>query len=82
MGWPNDWEWTSAFVLGGERVHLRLDGLSALFLVLVSIVGGAGAAYARFANTVRKNCTRKAADKSEERTSHGHILRSLFGLNY
>ncbi len=42
-----DWEWTSAFVLGGERIHLRLDGLSALFLVPVSVIGGAGAAYAR-----------------------------------
>ncbi|MFA7233329.1 MAG: proton-conducting transporter membrane subunit [Terrimicrobiaceae bacterium] len=42
-----DWEWASAFMLGGERVHLRLDGLSAFFLVLVSVIGGAGAAYAR-----------------------------------
>ena len=42
-----DWEWTSAFVLGGERAHLRLDGLSALFLLLVSVIGGTGAAYAR-----------------------------------
>ncbi|MEI6033026.1 MAG: proton-conducting transporter membrane subunit [Verrucomicrobiae bacterium] len=44
---PSDWEWTSTFLLGGERVHLRLDGVSAIFLVLVSIIGGAGAAYAR-----------------------------------
>ena len=42
-----EWEWTSAFVLGGERAHLRLDGLSALFLLLVSVIGGTGAAYAR-----------------------------------
>lgn len=42
-----DWEWTSAFLVGGERIHLRLDGLSALFLVLVSVIGGAGASYAR-----------------------------------
>lgn len=42
-----NWEWTSAFLLGGESVHLRLDGLSALFLVLVCVIGGAGAAYAR-----------------------------------
>lgn len=42
-----DWEWTSAFELGGERVYLRMDGLSALFLVLVSVIGGVGAAYAR-----------------------------------
>jgi hydrogenase-4 component B len=42
-----DWEWTSAFLLGGEQVHLRLDGISAIFLVLVCVIGGAGAAYAR-----------------------------------
>src|ERR1035437_778598 len=41
------WEWRSAFSLGGEFVHLRLDGLSALFLVLLCAVGGAGAVYAR-----------------------------------
>ncbi len=41
-----DWEWRSGFLLGGEPLHLRLDGLSALFLVLLSVVGGAGAVYA------------------------------------
>src|SRR5947209_691480 len=43
---PTDWEWRSAFALGGELVHLRLDGLSALFLALLCVVGGAGAVYA------------------------------------
>jgi hydrogenase-4 component B len=43
-----DWEWRSGFVtVGGEPLHLRLDGVSALFLALLSVVGGAGAAYAR-----------------------------------
>ena len=42
-----DWEWRSAISLGGEFVHLRLDGLSALFLALLCVVGGAGAVYAR-----------------------------------
>ena len=42
-----DWEWRSAFPLGGEPLHLRLDGVSALFLVLLCVVGGAGAVYAR-----------------------------------
>ena len=41
------WEWRSGFLLGGETAHLRLDGVSALFLVLVSVVGGAGAVYSR-----------------------------------
>jgi hydrogenase-4 component B len=42
-----DWEWRSEFLLGGEALHFRLDAMSALFLVLLSVVGGAGAAYAR-----------------------------------
>jgi len=33
--------------LGGEVVHLRLDAVSALFLALLGLVGGAGAAYGR-----------------------------------
>ncbi len=40
------WDWRSAFALGGESVHLRLDAVSALFLALLSLVGGAGAVYA------------------------------------
>jgi hydrogenase-4 component B len=43
----SDWEWRSGFPVGGERVHLRLDGVSALFLALLSVVGGGGAVYAR-----------------------------------
>jgi hydrogenase-4 component B len=42
-----DWQWWSAFALGGEVLHLRLDGLSAMFLVLLGVVGGSGAVYAR-----------------------------------
>ncbi len=42
-----DWEWRSSFLLGGEPLHLRLDGLSAFFLVLLCVVGGAGSVYAR-----------------------------------
>jgi hydrogenase-4 component B len=42
-----DWEWQSAFALGGELVHLRLDAVSALFLALLCVVGGTGAVYAR-----------------------------------
>jgi hydrogenase-4 component B len=44
---PSDWEWRSAFLVGGEALHLRLDGVSALFLVLLSVVTAAGAVYAR-----------------------------------
>lgn len=40
------WEWRSTFDIGGERLHLRLDALSAWFVVLVALVGAAGAVYA------------------------------------
>lgn len=42
-----DWEWRSELSLGGELLHLRLDGVSALFLALLSVVGGTGAVYAQ-----------------------------------
>jgi hydrogenase-4 component B len=42
-----DWEWRSAFAVGGETIHLRLDAVSALFLALLCVVAAAGAAYAR-----------------------------------
>jgi hydrogenase-4 component B len=42
-----DWEWRSTFTLGGERLHLLLDGVSALFLLPLCVIGGAGAVYAR-----------------------------------
>ena len=41
------WEWRSGFPIGGVPLHLRLDGISSVFLVLLSVVGGAGAVYAR-----------------------------------
>lgn len=41
------WEWRSAWTLGGQPVHLRIDGVSAFFLVLMWVVGGVGAVYAR-----------------------------------
>ncbi len=45
LGAP-EWEWRSRFPVGGEPLHFRLDALSALFLALVGVVGGAGAIYA------------------------------------
>jgi hydrogenase-4 component B len=41
------WDWRGKFALGGEHPHLRLDAVSAWFLALVAVVGGAGAVYAR-----------------------------------
>ncbi len=46
LGAP-DWEWRGVWRLGGDAIHLRLDGVSALFLVLLSVVSGLGALYAR-----------------------------------
>jgi hydrogenase-4 component B len=42
-----DWEWRSDFTVGGEVVYLRLDAVSALFMVLLCIVGGAASVYGR-----------------------------------
>jgi hydrogenase-4 component B len=47
LGGGADWEWRSGFPVGGETLHLRLDGISAIFLALVGVVGGLGAIYAR-----------------------------------
>ena len=39
------WEWHSAWTLGGEHIFMRLDGISAFFLLLLAIVGASGALY-------------------------------------
>jgi len=41
------WELKTAFPVGGEALRLQFDGLSAFFMALISVLGGAGAAYAR-----------------------------------
>ena len=41
------WDWRGGFPIGGERLHFRLDGISAFFLILLVVVGSAGAVYAR-----------------------------------
>jgi hydrogenase-4 component B len=40
------WDWQPDFVIGGEELHLRLDGISAFFLILLSVLGGTGTLYA------------------------------------
>jgi len=40
-----DLNWHSTFPVGGELLHLRLDALSAFFLMLVGVIGGTGAIY-------------------------------------
>lgn len=46
LGAP-EWQWRSGFRVGGEPIHLRLDAISAMFLALLSVVGGCGAVYSR-----------------------------------
>ena len=41
------WKLQSDFTIGGESLDLRLDGISAFFLVLLSLLGGAGTLYSR-----------------------------------
>jgi len=40
------WDWRGAWRVGGEAVHLRLDGVSAMFLGLLCVIAAAGAAFA------------------------------------
>ncbi len=40
------WTWQPDFALAGEPIHLQLDALSAFFLVLLCVAGGAGTCYA------------------------------------
>jgi len=42
-----DWDWRGAFLICGEPLHLRLDGVSAVFLALLGALGAVGAVYAR-----------------------------------
>jgi hydrogenase-4 component B len=42
-----EWEWWSAVSVAGDQLHLRLDGVSALFLALLCAIGAAGAVYSR-----------------------------------
>jgi hydrogenase-4 component B len=45
-GFAPAWVWRSEFLVAGDVLCFRFDAVSALFLALVAVVGGAGAAYA------------------------------------
>lgn len=47
LGGGAEWSWHSKFTVGGEVLHLRLDAISAFFLMLLCGVGGAASVYAR-----------------------------------
>jgi len=40
------WNWQPDFLFGGEPIHLQLDAISALFLALLAVLGGAGGLFA------------------------------------
>lgn len=41
------WTFRGEYPIGGERIHLHLDALSAFFLALLAVIGGLGAWYSR-----------------------------------
>lgn len=43
----NEWEWWTAGFGTSDRLHLRLDGVSALFIALLCAIGSAAAVYSR-----------------------------------
>lgn len=47
LGTGAAWAWRSTWAVGGEPIHLGIDGISAWFLVLVAGVGASGALYSR-----------------------------------
>jgi hydrogenase-4 component B len=47
LGGAGEWNWRSAAGVGGERLHFRLDALSAVFVALLGVVGALGTIYAR-----------------------------------
>ncbi|MBE2214727.1 MAG: NADH-quinone oxidoreductase subunit H [Opitutaceae bacterium] len=80
-----DWVWRSALPVGGEVIHLRLDGVSAVFLALMSVVGGAGAVYSREYWSDREQ--RRSAGRGRRwwsglMASMGWVLLSANGLHF
>ncbi len=47
LGNAETWVWRASFTLGGETPGFFLDGVAAVFLVLVSLVGASSAVYSR-----------------------------------
>lgn len=79
------WEWRSAFSLGGEPLHFRLDGLSALFLTLVAVASGAGAVYVRdywWDGEQKRSAPRSRLWSSILTLSMGLVLLAANGLHF
>ena len=79
------WEWKSSTAVGGEPLHLRLDSISALFVALLGVVGGAGTLYSRKYWTDRAHPRSARAGRvwwSLLITSIGLVLLSSNGLHF
>lgn len=46
LGGGAEWDWRNHLAVGGEPLHLRFDAISALFMALLCLVGGAASVYA------------------------------------
>ncbi len=82
-GVPLDWH--SHFMLGGEVLHVRLDGVSAFFLALLALVGGAASAYSREYWTDRSHPGSAPSGRawwSAFLGSMGYVLLSANGLHF
>jgi len=80
-----EWEWRSAAVIAGDRMHLRLDGVSALFLALLCVIGAAGAVYSRSYWTDRAHPRSARTGRvwwSMLMLSQGFVLLSSHGLHF
>lgn len=80
-----DWAWRSSFPVGGELLHFQLDGLSAFFLALLAVVGGAASIYAReyWADGVHPHSARMGRVWwSVLMTSIGLVLLAANGLHF
>ena len=79
------WEWRSEFLIGGESIHLLLDGLSAFFLALLAVVGGAASVYSReyWSDTAHPRSARSGrAWWSAFIGGMGFVLLSCNGLHF
>ncbi|MGA3006529.1 MAG: proton-conducting transporter membrane subunit, partial [Opitutaceae bacterium] len=77
--------WPSEILVGGEPLHLRLDAVSALFLALLCVTGGAGAIYSRQYWTDEKHPRSARSGRSWWSLlllSMGMVLLSSNGLHF
>jgi len=80
-----EWNWRSEFLVCGETLHLCLDGVSAVFIALLSVLGGAGAVYSLEYWTDDRHPRSARAGRawwSAQLLSLGLVLLSANGLHF